>query len=106
MWRMTPFCAHPVGRRTVLKTGWALDDGFHLFASRLSAATMEGFLQFAEFTRGGPVGVLSRNFSNSRIESIGWRAQWPLERGIKQTYSWIAAQVLKQKSRQQHHAVA
>ncbi len=24
MWRMTPFCAHPVGRRTVLKTGWAL----------------------------------------------------------------------------------
>lgn len=24
MWRMTPFCAHPVGRRTVLKTGLAL----------------------------------------------------------------------------------
>jgi len=39
----------------------------------------------------GPVGVLSRNFSNSRIESIGWRAQWPLERGIKETYSSIAA---------------
>jgi len=28
----------------------------------------------------GPVGVLSRNFSNSRIESMGWRAQWPLWR--------------------------
>jgi GDP-D-mannose 3',5'-epimerase len=40
----------------------------------------------------GPVGVHSRNFSNARIESIGWRARWPLERGIKETYRWIAAQ--------------
>lgn len=41
----------------------------------------------------GPVGVHSRNFSNARIESLGWRAHWPLHRGIEQTYSWIAAQV-------------
>jgi nucleoside-diphosphate-sugar epimerase len=41
----------------------------------------------------GPVGVQSRNFSNSRIESLGWRAQWPLRRGIEQTYPWIAGQV-------------
>lgn len=41
----------------------------------------------------GPVGVHSRNFSNARIESLGWRAQWPLRRGIEQTYPWIAAQV-------------
>jgi GDP-D-mannose 3',5'-epimerase len=41
----------------------------------------------------GPVGVHSRNFSNARIESLGWRAQWPLRHGIEQTYPWIAAQV-------------
>jgi nucleoside-diphosphate-sugar epimerase len=41
----------------------------------------------------GPVGVHSRNFSNARIESLGWRAQWRLRRGIEQTYPWIAAQV-------------
>ncbi len=41
----------------------------------------------------GPVGVQSRNFSNARIKSLGWRAQWPLRRGIEQTYPWIAAQV-------------
>jgi GDP-D-mannose 3', 5'-epimerase len=50
----------------------------------------------------GPVGVHSRNFSNSRIESTGWRARWPLERGIKETYSWIAAQVLNESSRPTH----
>jgi len=41
----------------------------------------------------GPVGVQSRNFSNSRIESLGWRAKWPLHRGIEITYWWIANQV-------------
>ena len=41
----------------------------------------------------GPVGVQSRNFSNRRIESIGWRAQHPLKDGIARTYPWINAQV-------------
>jgi GDP-D-mannose 3',5'-epimerase len=41
----------------------------------------------------GPVGVHSRNFSNARIESLGWRAAWPLQRGIQSTYPWIASQV-------------
>src|SRR5262249_44967454 len=41
----------------------------------------------------GPVGVHSRNFSNARIASLGWRAQWPLRRGIEATYPWIASQV-------------
>lgn len=45
----------------------------------------------------GPVGVHSRNFSNARIESLGWRAQWPLHRGIKETYPWVAAQCAAQK---------
>ena len=41
----------------------------------------------------GPVGVNSRNYSNARIESLGWHAKWPLLRGIEETYAWIAAQV-------------
>lgn len=41
----------------------------------------------------GPVGVHSRNFSNQRIYSLGWRAQFPLKAGIAQTYPWVEAQV-------------
>lgn len=41
----------------------------------------------------GPVGVQSRNFSNGRIESLGWKSSWPLRRGIEATYPWVAAQV-------------
>lgn len=41
----------------------------------------------------GPVGVQSRNFSNERIYSTGWRARFPLAAGIAQTYPWIEAQV-------------
>jgi nucleoside-diphosphate-sugar epimerase len=41
----------------------------------------------------GPVGVHSRNFSNARIESAGWRTQVLLEEGIGMTYPWVAEQV-------------
>jgi GDP-D-mannose 3', 5'-epimerase len=41
----------------------------------------------------GPVGVHSRNFSNARIYSIGWRPRIALEEGIGLTYPWIEAQV-------------
>jgi nucleoside-diphosphate-sugar epimerase len=41
----------------------------------------------------GPVGVQSRNFSNARIESIGWQARHPLKDGIARTYPWILGQV-------------
>ena len=41
----------------------------------------------------GPVGVLSRNFSNERIYSIGWKPQVFLEEGIRRTYPWIKEQV-------------
>jgi len=41
----------------------------------------------------GPVGVQSRNFSNERIYSIGWKALYPLRRGIELTYPWVEAQV-------------
>ena len=41
----------------------------------------------------GPVGVLSRNFSNARIYSIGWQPKYFLADGIAQTYPWIDAQV-------------
>ena len=41
----------------------------------------------------GPVGVQSRNFSNERIYSLGWKPQFYLKDGIAQTYPWIEAQV-------------
>jgi GDP-D-mannose 3',5'-epimerase len=41
----------------------------------------------------GPVGVHSRNFSNARIESIGWRSEWSLRRGLENTYPWIVSQL-------------
>jgi GDP-D-mannose 3', 5'-epimerase len=47
----------------------------------------------------GPVGVQSRNFSNERIYSLGWKPQFFLKDGIAQTYPWIAAQVEAAKSR-------
>jgi nucleoside-diphosphate-sugar epimerase len=41
----------------------------------------------------GPVGVQSRNFSNGRIESLGWKPEFFLKDGIARTYPWIEAQV-------------
>jgi len=41
----------------------------------------------------GPVGVQSRNFSNERIYSLGWKAQYYLKEGIERTYPWVEAQV-------------
>jgi GDP-D-mannose 3',5'-epimerase len=46
----------------------------------------------------GPVGVQSRNFSNQRIYSLGWRAQYFLKDGISLTYPWIEAQVRAAKN--------
>ena len=43
----------------------------------------------------GPVGVQSRNFSNKRIYSVGWKSEWSLEKGIASTYPWVAEQVKK-----------
>jgi nucleoside-diphosphate-sugar epimerase len=47
----------------------------------------------------GPVGVQSRNFSNQKIESTGWRARWSLKDGIAQTYPWIEEQVRASRNR-------
>jgi GDP-D-mannose 3', 5'-epimerase len=41
----------------------------------------------------GPVGVQSRNFSNTRIESLGWSSKYSLRDGITLTYPWIKSQV-------------
>jgi GDP-D-mannose 3',5'-epimerase len=41
----------------------------------------------------GPVGVQSRNFSNERIYSLGWRSEFDLKAGIARTYPWIEQQV-------------
>jgi GDP-D-mannose 3',5'-epimerase len=45
----------------------------------------------------GPVGVQSRNFSNERIYSTGWRAKYFLRDGIAETYPWIEEQVRRKK---------
>ncbi|HNT34878.1 MAG TPA: NAD-dependent epimerase/dehydratase family protein [bacterium] len=47
----------------------------------------------------GPVGVQSRNFSNEKIYSTGWKPKFMLKDGISRTYPWIEKQV--QKSREQ-----
>ena len=41
----------------------------------------------------GPVGVQSRNFSNGRIYSIGWKSRYDLKDGISLTYPWVEQQV-------------
>jgi len=41
----------------------------------------------------GPVGVQSRNFSNDRIESLGFQPKFSLRDGLGQTYEWVAQQV-------------
>jgi GDP-D-mannose 3',5'-epimerase len=41
----------------------------------------------------GPVGVQSRNFSNERIYSIGWKSKVNLKEGIARTYPWVEKQV-------------
>lgn len=41
----------------------------------------------------GPVGVQSRNFSNERIYSLGWKPKFFLKDGIEKTYPWIEGEV-------------
>ncbi|MGB8957630.1 MAG: NAD-dependent epimerase/dehydratase family protein [Candidatus Aminicenantales bacterium] len=45
----------------------------------------------------GPVGVQSRNFSNDKIYSLGWKSKYSLKDGIALTYPWVAEQVDKAK---------
>ena len=46
----------------------------------------------------GPVGVQSRNFSNERIYSTGWRSRVSTLEGIQHTYPWIEEQVKKTRA--------
>jgi GDP-D-mannose 3', 5'-epimerase len=46
----------------------------------------------------GPVGVQSRNFSNARIYSTGWKPKVFLKEGIQLTYPWVEAQVKATRS--------
>lgn len=48
----------------------------------------------------GPVGVESRNFSNERIYSLGWKAKHFLADGIARTYPWIEQQVKSARAAQ------
>jgi nucleoside-diphosphate-sugar epimerase len=47
----------------------------------------------------GPVGVQSRNFSNKRIYSLGWKPKFYLKAGIARTYPWIEKQVKATRAR-------
>ena len=47
----------------------------------------------------GPVGVLARNHSFDKINSIGWSAKVDLEAGIRLTYPWILEEVRAAKAR-------
>jgi nucleoside-diphosphate-sugar epimerase len=42
----------------------------------------------------GPVGVQNRNFSNDRIESLGFQPKFDLADGLARTYPWIKNQVV------------
>jgi len=46
----------------------------------------------------GAGGVQSRNFSNERIYSTGWRARVATLEGIQHTYPWIEEQVRKTRA--------
>jgi nucleoside-diphosphate-sugar epimerase len=54
----------------------------------------------------GPVGVQSRNFSNEKIYSSGWRPRFSLREGIQRTYPWIEEQVLAVRLRSEPRATA
>jgi nucleoside-diphosphate-sugar epimerase len=41
----------------------------------------------------GPVGVMSRNFSTARIQSLGWKPSHSLADGLALTYPWVEEQV-------------
>jgi nucleoside-diphosphate-sugar epimerase len=43
----------------------------------------------------GPVGVQSRNFSNGKVYSLGWKFRFSLKDGIALTYPWISDQLKK-----------
>lgn len=44
----------------------------------------------------GPLGVRGRNSDNALIkEKLGWEPNFPLRKGLEETYSWIAGQVKK-----------
>lgn len=43
----------------------------------------------------GPVGVQSRNFSNSQIYTTVWRPKWKLVDAVKIHYDWVKSQVDK-----------
>jgi GDP-D-mannose 3',5'-epimerase len=45
----------------------------------------------------GPVGVQSRNFSNTKIYALGWKPKYFLNDGIALTYPWISGHVNKAK---------
>lgn len=47
----------------------------------------------------GPLGVRGRNSENSMIaDKLGWRPDYPLEKGMAKTFEWISAQIAKKNA--------
>lgn len=47
----------------------------------------------------GPMGVRGRRSDNRLIrDRLGWSPSWPLNKGLSETYAWIAAQVARSSS--------
>lgn len=47
----------------------------------------------------GPLGVRGRNSENSLIaEKLGWRPNYPLEKGMSNTFAWISEQIAKKNA--------
>jgi len=47
----------------------------------------------------GPEGVRGRNSDKRLIfEKLGWKPEQPLREGLRHTYEWIAAQLLRQRN--------
>ncbi len=45
----------------------------------------------------GPVGVQARYHLIDRLQATGWEPKWTVEKGIRETYPWIASQVKSAK---------
>ena len=77
-----------LGTREYVTVGELVDIVIDIAGKRLSIRNVDG-----------PVGVRARNFSNDRIESIGYRPSTTLREGLARTYPWVEEQVRATRGR-------
>ena len=86
------------GIRTLVESDWNRPtnigtDEYVTVAELIAAIADVSVKRFTVKYVPGPVGVRSRNFSKTRIESLGHGSHTPLRAGISVLYEWIARQV-------------